>query len=220
MLARAGRTQCFLRALLARQGLRLRGVMPAEVRYRERARATHTEVRIVRNTRDALGLQLNLHLLHELERRAQFAPLLMRPRGEAHQKVYGTALTRLIEQIQYRQTAAGESLPARGEPGSAPAVASVTLRHLTSRIERAVRRIELTLRRPAAARPPQEAPRSEPPAPPLRSVRAATRSTNVRSLRAAEGPIPLHPAELARLTEQVIQTIDRRFVAYRERQGG
>jgi hypothetical protein len=41
-------------------------------------------------------------------------------------------------------------------------------------------------------------------------------------LRKAEStpPIPLTSAELGRLTDQVVNTIDRRFVAYRERRGG
>jgi hypothetical protein len=77
--------------------------------------------------------------------------------------------------------------------------------------------IEMVVRREIAMQPAETPLRRSGVRPEIDDWRAAP----TRLLKAEPiAPIPLTPAELGQLTDQVVNTIDRRFVAYRERRGG
>ena len=73
-------------------------------------------------------------------------------------------------------------------------------------------RLALTLARTPSA-PASVAARSDAASEP--SARTARLQTNT----VATQPVPLHPAELSRVTEHVLRTLDRRVLSYRERTG-
>jgi len=84
----------------------------------------------------------------------------------------------------------------------------------------AARSVEMVTRRPPAP-PPATTPEPKPSFPP--TLRAPAQVWAMPSPPPRPGapatPIPLSPAELGRLTDQVVRAIDRRVVATRERQG-
>ena len=77
--------------------------------------------------------------------------------------------------------------------------------------------VPMVTRRIAPAAPSGENPK--PPQPPRSPFDDWTAAPARLRTQAAASPIPLTPAELGRLTDHVVNVIDRRFIAHRERQG-
>jgi hypothetical protein len=74
-------------------------------------------------------------------------------------------------------------------------------------------RLSLTLARAAAA------PASAPAGIDAAADGARTARLQANTITATAQPVPLHPAELSRVTEHVLRTLDRRVLSYRERTG-
>jgi hypothetical protein len=221
MLARLGRTRSFLDGLLARQNPKLRRVIPAELWYRDARRGSRELPQIARSTTVQMGLQLHIHYLRQLERRSDFAPVSMRLPRDAPPDRFGTCLTRLVEKVRQRDPHANATeIPARSDFAATPAAG--TAGAIETRVERSVRRVEMVARqqreKPSAS--DNRTRDAQTPTPRALSTRGPTVIPSLRDRRRTEEQLPLSTTELSRLTEQVIQTIDRRFVAYRERCGG
>ena len=93
---------------------------------------------------------------------------------------------------------------------SAPAAASAPA------VPDPARPVEFVLRRTAPAIEQDERRRR---APDVRTDVFARAQTSPGDRQPAAPTIPLSPTELARLTDDVVQAIDRRFIAHRERRG-
>jgi hypothetical protein len=74
-------------------------------------------------------------------------------------------------------------------------------------------RLSLTLARAAAA------PASAPAGIDAAADGARTARLQANTITATAQPVPLHPAELSRVTEHDLRTLDRRVLSYRERTG-
>jgi hypothetical protein len=210
----------FARALVERHARRYAAIAPVDRTMRVLRLAAGVSRHIHRSDH-RLALRVDMRLIRQIARRAKTAPFLPWPVGR--RSVSPPAMpgerTILIQRLLARERRAESTTTMRGMIERVIADRAAA-RHTTAAPpleRRPAPPVEIIVRRPIAA-PPREPRQSRPP-----DAEATDRwgelSAPMRTRR-ADAPIALTPSELGRLTDQVVEAIDRRFVAYRERRGG
>jgi hypothetical protein len=214
----------FARAIRARRGRRGAGIAPVALAYRQLHAVSAPAQHFHRHTLNvALHLEPRLALtVRQRVRREPFAawreaPLVREREPGAEPPAPGLVerifarerrieATTTVRELVKRVTATHENV---GDAAAAPPAAPPTLVTLPAADPPMIVR-RTTPQPPSAAAPPPTARTAE-------ENGWSAKPPRLAPSRAAA--VSLSPAELGRLTDEVVQAIDRRFVAHRERQG-
>jgi hypothetical protein len=174
------------------------------------------------------SVQVPLHLSFRLEPQARerpdaapFRPWIAAPHSHEQPAEKSSAHVRMLERIVARERRVHAITTIRDVTHAAMAANSPTASAKLAFPPPPARAVEMVTRRPAASASATAKPEPEPPFAPTPRAPAQVWAMPVPPQRtsAPATPIPLSPAELGRLTDQVVRAIDRRVVAARERQG-